>query len=344
MKKKSILIVDPFEKMSKILIEELNILGYNAIPLFKEAMTSFDYSKISKFDKLKNIFQRFFFKNNSYYHDLVEKFYKMYTEDLLDKIVKEKLKIDYILVFRPHGFSTKFYKHLTKLTSNISLYEYDGLQGSRASILRKNKKYVKNIFLFDFNDLERITKSKFITNYHYNLNPMESRDNKTDFYYLGSNSYNRISQLQNFNRYTPNFNNVIIVQASTKLVDENEEIQFITKSIHYKDYLQDIRESKAILDIKSPKHDGLSFRFFEALNLEKKIVTNNKSIKYYNFYHPDNIFITDFESFEGLEEFMEKAYHPIDQDIVKMYSLENWIKNVFEMDDYISIPLPKIIQ
>lgn len=341
MKKQSILIVDPFEKMSKILIEELNVLGYDAIPLFREAMESFDYAKSSKLDKFKNIFQRYFLKNNNYYHVLLENFYQKYAEDLLEKRVQENVKIDYVLVFRPHGFSTKFYKRLQKLTPNISLYEYDGLEGARAKVLNKNKRYVKNIFLFDFNDLEKITNSKFITNYHYSLDTNGNSDNKIDFYYLGTESKTRINQLQNFIKNTSDFNKTIIVQVTTEPVDEKGEIQFITKPIPYKDYLHSIKETKTIIDLRAPKHSGLSFRFFEALNLEKKIITNNESIKYYNFYHPDNIFITDFESFDGLEEFMQKPYYPIPQEIVKMYSLENWIKNIFEMDDYIPIPLPK---
>jgi len=340
MKKKSILVVDPFEKMSKILIEELNNLGYNAIPLFKGKMKSFDYSSCSKFDKLKNIFHRIILKNNNYYMILLENFYQKYTEDLVDKIIKEKINVDYVLVFRPHGFSTKFYKLLNKLTSNISLYEYDGLEDIRVSALKKNLKYVKRIFLFDFNDLAKIPTSKFITNYHYNLQD-NNEQNKIDFYYLGIEGNNRIEKLQNFIYRTREFNKKIIVQVSSDQTVEAEEVQFITQSIDYKDYLNNIRDAKAIIDIKAAKHNGLSFRFFEALNLKKKIITDNHSIKNYNFYHPDNIFITDFETFDGLEEFMQKPYHTVHEDIIKMYSLENWIKNIFDIDDYIAIPLPK---
>ncbi|WP_139420679.1 hypothetical protein [Chryseobacterium mulctrae] len=343
MEKKSILIVDPFEKMSKILIEELNNLDYNAIPLFKEKMKSFDYSQVSRFDKLKNIFHRFFFKNNNYYHVLLEKFYQKYTEDLLENIIKQKTKIDYALIFRPHGFSSKFYKHLTKLTSEISLYEYDGLYNSRALILKKNQKYVKNIFLFDHIDLAKIEGAKFITNYHYTILSGEE-DEKYDFYYLGSHSDERITNLTNFINCTQKYNKEINIQAPKNLISDNENIKFITQAIDYKDYLLSIKNTKAIIDLKSPIHNGLSFRFFEGLNLEKKIITNNHSVKNYNFYHPDNIFITDYESFDGLEEFMQKTYHPMPNDIVKMYSLENWIKNIFEMGDYIPIPIPKITQ
>ncbi len=340
MKKKSILVVDPFEKMSKILIEELNNLGYNAIPLFYEKMKSFDYSSCLSYDKFKNIFQRIIFRNYNYYTTLVEKFYQKYTLDLLNKITEEKINIDYVLVFRPHGFSTEFYKRLKKLTPNISIYEYDGLEEKRVLTLKKNLKYIKHIFLFDFNDLHKIPNSKFTTNYHYNLQDSNEPDT-VDFYYLGIEGNKRVEKLKNLIDKTQDFNKKIIVQVSSEPQVKNEKIEFVTKAVEYKHYLYNIRRTKAIVDIKAAKHDGLSFRFFEGLNFKKKIVTNNHSIKNYNFYHPDNVFITDFENFDGLEEFMQKPYQTIPENIVKMYSLENWIKNILEIDDYIAIPLPK---
>ena len=337
MRSKSILVVDPFEKMSKILIEELNHLGYNVIPLFENKMRAFDYSSCSKWDKLKNIFYRSILKDNSYYNILIEKFYRKYTEELLKDIILKKNEIDYVLVFRPHGFSEKFCRLLNKLTPEISLYEYDGLNDSRVLSLKKNQKYVKNVFLFECTDLKKIPSSKFITNYHYNLSKSEGL-NSIDFYYLGVESVGRIQKLDNLINHTQQYVKKILVQTSNASKAKNKQVEFITDAIDYKDYLEDIKKTNAIIDIKAEKHNGLSFRFFEALNLEKKLITNNKSVVHYNFYHPDNIYITDFEDFDGLEEFLQKPYHPISPDIVKMYGLDNWIKNIFEIDDYIPIP------
>lgn len=339
---KSILVVDPFEKMSKILIEELNHLGYNAIPLFENKMRPFDYSSCSNLDKLKNIFYRSILKDKNYYNVLIEKFYQKYAEELLKDLILKRKKIDYVLVFRPHGFSTKFFKILKKLTSEICLYEYDGLDDSRVLALKKNQKYVKNIFLFDYTDLKKIPSSKFITNYHYNLSKDESHENNTDFYYLGIEGTGRVKKLDHLINNTQQYKKKILVQSSNKTKAEKSQIKFITEAIDYKDYLASIRSTNAIIDIKSPKHDGLSFRFFESLNLRKKLITDNKSVINYNFYHPDNIFVTDYENFDGLEEFMSKPYHPVPEDIVNMYSLDNWIKNVFEIDDYVPIPEPII--
>ncbi|MDO4763924.1 MAG: hypothetical protein Q4A00_06030 [Flavobacteriaceae bacterium] len=91
--------------------------------------------------------------------------------------------------------------------------------------------------------------------------------------------------------------------------------------------------SKVIIDIKLPYHSGLSFRFFESLGYNKKLITNNTSVKEYDFYHPNNIFITDYENFEGLEEFLNQPYVNICEEIKTKYKFENWIKNILKIEE-----------
>lgn len=100
--------------------------------------------------------------------------------------------------------------------------------------------------------------------------------------------------------------------------------------------------SKAILDMKLPYHEGLSFRFFEAIYYKKKIITDNVNVKNYDFYHPDNIFITDYEDFSGLKEFLEKPYYEIDEKIVNKYGVENWLRYVLDIEPHQKIDLPDL--
>ena len=39
----------------------------------------------------------------------------------------------------------------------------------------------------------------------------------------------------------------------------------------------------------------------------KKIITDNFSVKNYDFYHPNNIFVTNYVNLEGLVDFFYKA-------------------------------------
>jgi hypothetical protein len=76
------------------------------------------------------------------------------------------------------------------------------------------------------------------------------------------------------------------------------------------------------------------------MNYEKKLITNNSSVKNYDFYHSDNIFITDYINFDGLEEFLAKPYQKIDEKMVQKYGFENWIKYVLNDGKYQNISLP----
>jgi len=76
------------------------------------------------------------------------------------------------------------------------------------------------------------------------------------------------------------------------------------------------------------------------MNFRKKIISNNFSVKKYDFYHPDNIFLTDFENLERLKDFLQRSYHEIDAKIRKKYDLPNWIKYVLDVGEYQKIELP----
>src|SRR5690606_5911726 len=51
--------------------------------------------------------------------------------------------------------------------------------------------------------------------------------------------------------------------------------------------------SEILIDLVRENQSGLSFRFFEAMALHKKIITNNKSILEYDFYNENNILLID---------------------------------------------------
>ena len=72
-------------------------------------------------------------------------------------------------------------------------------------------------------------------------------------------------------------------------------------------------------------HNGLSFRFFEALKYEKKIITDNFSVKEYDFYNPNNIFILHKDNLENLETFLHSDYQKLPPELVEKYSFSSWI-------------------
>ena len=94
----------------------------------------------------------------------------------------------------------------------------------------------------------------------------------------------------------------------------------------YTELLDKIFESKTVLEINIDSQVGLTLRTMESLFFEKKLITNNKALKDYDFYRKNNIYILDNKEENSIIEFLDSSYSQVDKDIVKKYSYERWIK------------------
>ena len=123
-----------------------------------------------------------------------------------------------------------------------------------------------------------------------------------------------------------------IIQNYNKIFEQNKlktKIFIIEGSkdyIDYEDYLVYVSQSLAILDIVNENVDGLTLRCMEALFFSKKLITNNKAIKTYDFYNSDNIFILGEDNLEDISLFIRKPYKKLDKDILEYYDFESWLK------------------
>lgn len=88
-------------------------------------------------------------------------------------------------------------------------------------------------------------------------------------------------------------------------------------------------DSKAILDLSHPNQKGLSFRPFEALGLEKKLITTAENVKSLEFYNETNIlYIEDTDNIDFPKEFLDETYIKPSLQIAKRYSLKNWAESI----------------
>ena len=85
------------------------------------------------------------------------------------------------------------------------------------------------------------------------------------------------------------------------------------------------------MDLVREHQTGLSFRVFEALATDNKIITNNNNIENYGFFNPKNILIIN-NDFENLEvDFFNNDYETISPEIYNHYTINNWVKNIFKI-------------
>lgn len=63
--------------------------------------------------------------------------------------------------------------------------------------------------------------------------------------------------------------------------------------------------------------------------MRKKLITTNKQITDYDFYHPNNIYvISDPQYFEIPQSFFDTEYTEIDESIREKYHQRSWTQRI----------------
>ena len=109
--------------------------------------------------------------------------------------------------------------------------------------------------------------------------------------------------------------------------------QITHRFISKEEFTKMMMESEVIVDSINPMQDGLTARFTWALGAEKKIITNNKSVKTYDFYTPEQIFvIEDFspKTENEILNFLHSKYimTPDVRRKINSFRMDNWINNL----------------
>jgi hypothetical protein len=248
---------------------------------------------------------------------------------------------DQILVMNPDTFDLSTLQEIRKYTSRLITYLYDSLD--RVVVDKEKLDLFDKIFSFDIADVEKYGFEK-LTNYIYL--PFCSEENQNpemDLFYITSYDNKRVEFIKLLTRrllqLKSRFKIIVIGKKGWKhqlknafiKIPENLHIIFSIKKISHKKLPRYYKNSRALLDLTRENQYGLSFRVFEAMALEKKIITDNELIKRYDFYNPQNILVLN-ETCSNLEKsFFETPYEKVPEEIYYSYTLNYWIKKVFEI-------------
>lgn len=248
---------------------------------------------------------------------------------------------DQILVLNPDTFGISTLEKIKNHTDRLITYLYDSLD--RVPVNENKLKFFDKIFSFDIADIDKFGFEK-LTNYIYLPHlSNETQKPEMDLFYITSYDNKRVSFIKTLAKRLIDldlkFQIMIIGKKGWKhqiknlftTVPENLSIIFSIKKICHEKLPKFYQNSKALLDLTRENQYGLSFRVFEALALDKKIITDNEAIKNYDFYNPNNILVLD-ETCSNLDrEFFDMPYEKIPEDIYYQYTLDHWTNRVFEL-------------
>ena len=321
----------------KICVISFDFWGYDAhiVEALKEKGIEANHIKIGAVsyenfgERLTNLFSKVFLDKNLKY----QKRQKFVIEQL-DKLGHQ----DQILVLNADTFDHSTLEYMKKSTNRFITFLYDNLD--RFPVQDKLHFFDK-IYSFDDKDIEKHGFER-LTNYNYlPFLSKEKQNPSEDALYITSYDKKRIKQLdilsQKFEELRLKFDLYVIGKKSWKnqLMKpfSKNKIVFTRKRINHENLTEFYKRTKVILDLMRENQYGLSFRVFEAMALEKKIITDNEKIKNYDFYNPNNILVLNKDFSNITKEFFETPYQSLPEEIYKKYTLEKWVERVFNLEN-----------
>ena len=317
-------------KIAVISFDHWNYDAHIVTALQKKGIESF-HIKIGNF-KYKNNWERIL---NSLSKMFLGKNPKLKKRQ--DYILQELEKSGFqnqILVINPELIDLDYHLEIKKHTEKYIAYLYDSV--ARCSVNHLLEGVFDEFFSFDKNDVSTYG-FKEITNYIYfepnvNINPV-----KQNFIYIGSID-NRLNYLNNFavhlNKQQQTFlfyaigKKAFVNKLKQLFLGKNKNIIFYNNRFSQEETLKMYAESETIIDLVRDNQSGLSFRIFEALGLQKNVITNNKSITSYDIYDSGKIVCLDNLADINKVTFSNENYS---NELIKKYSIDNFIKNIFQL-------------
>lgn len=247
---------------------------------------------------------------------------------------------DQILVLNPHTLDYKTIKQIKSYTPYLISYLYDNLE--RFPVEEKLELFDK-VYSFEDKDVKKYGFEK-ITNYNYlSEQPIQAEEIENDLFYITSYDKRRIKLLRKLAAH------LSTLQVRSKIIVVGKQIwkeklrnfilrpkgasliEYRKKPIDNQSVLNEYKKSKAIIDLMREGQEGLSFRVFEAMALEKKIITDNPCIIDYDLYTTQNILYID-KNLSNLDtSFLDSPYKALSSDIYERYTLDAWLQKIFNL-------------
>lgn len=319
-------------------------LKYHGFQVISAIQPGQDFRYPSLADRLNVKFRQLFLGDRN----AKEAFKSQLLQRNIEKTLIQNGGADYALFIRGDIYTLDFLNVIKKyIRKNMVNYQWDGL--NRFPKIHQYMDIFDKFYVFDPLDASSHPKVLPTTNFYFDHNLEFNPNPKHDLYFVGFHMPERIQSITAFGHAAKKLNldldfHIGNIDVSVDQLREQypDNIQIFNGVRSFEDNLKAAQnQAKILVDFKTPIHNGLSFRPFEAVGYRKKLITTNSEIIKYDFYHPDNVFVWDGHDLEGLKIFMDKPYHEMPSEIYEKYSFGNWIRYILDIHPHQPIGLPK---
>lgn len=207
--------------------------------------------------------------------------------------------------------------------------------------------YFDKIYSFDFNDCKKYKFTYLNQFLPFTYSEMKilraEQDNKSNInktcFFIGEywdnrvNVVNRIAPILHENGYQTDFNLINYKTTITESLANISDYYKLGNKISYLNNIEKVKQSDIILEIGQMGQTGVTLRAIEAMLLNKKLITTNKSVKEYDFYSPEQIFILDENNYHQIKKFLESQFNPISLDKLYKYSSNAMLETITDAFD-----------
>lgn len=249
-----------------------------------------------------------------------------YGNEILKKLGENPEIQDIILTIKGDFIEPKSILEFKKFTKKSIAYFNDSI--SRCPKIKQVASAFDEVYSFEKGDCKKHNLN-FITNWIYPIKTNHTNNEKYQVYNISSKDKRTaiLSKIASILKEKKIKYKIIIFHKKNKVNDPNLEFTYI--QIPLTEVNNNLYNSQVLLDINRKGQNGLSFRVFESIGLEKKLITTNADIKNYEFYNPNNILVIDEKKTDIPLSFFNNQYEKIPKELFEKYTLEKWINQVF---------------
>ncbi|WP_051931686.1 hypothetical protein [Clostridium sp. KNHs214] len=250
---------------------------------------------------------------------------KIWVDYLLKKQQVDNSKLDTVIVFDTPLWIDNI-EYIRERFSNAKIIFWFWNIIKDKTKINKIKMNCNSIFIFDENEAKKY-QIKYHPQFHWITKTSDDKI-KNDIFFVGRNK-GRLFILENF--YEKCMQEKLTVKyhvVKDKKNDFSEVVNLKSQSMVYEEVIEEVKQSKCILDINQEGQAGLTLRALEALFLKKKLMTNNKDIANYDFYRENNIQFLDENNICIDKEFISSKFQDVDNEIIEKYTVDHWLETL----------------
>jgi hypothetical protein len=266
-----------------------------------------------------------------------------YYNAILRQLKLNKAQFDYVLFLNPEAISAENLKEFKNEFSEAKfiLYMWDSFLNRKNTV--ELLTFFDSKFTFDPQDA-RVFNLQFRPLFYIDLYIAKKMvELKYDLLFIGTAHTNRYTLVNKIKNQLPKrfrlklyfFLSSKSLFWAKKIFDKQfnkvnyDEISF--NSLTHKSNSDLVHNSIAILDVNHSKQIGLTMRTFETLGAEKKLITTNTDVVSYDFYNENNVLVIDRLNPVIAEDFFSRPFVPLAKELMKKYSIEGWVNDLFNL-------------